>query len=181
MQKIVFKQDRDFGKIFGDTLKFIKQNFKSFFGAILLIAGPFLLISGFAMGYTQAAVQDISRNILNFGSTNYIEMLTSLGVSFFFRYVGEVVLISVTFNYMILYNEKPEGEAITVSEVGQRVLSGFWSLFGSMFTLLIVIIIIAVILAFVFFGIGYATGVIGGVLIAIALIFGILILFPVLF
>ncbi len=180
MQKIIFKQQRDFGKVFADTLKFIKQNFRSLFGSIVFIAGPLLLISGFALGYTQASIQEWTKNITRFGSFNYNELLSGFGVAIFFAYIGQVVLISVTFNYMMLYHEKPEGEAITIQEVAKRVMSNFWNLMGSMFTLLIVTVIITVVIVFVFAGLGYAMGVFGWVLIALAAFFGIILTFPVL-
>ncbi|RPD94494.1 hypothetical protein EGM88_12195 [Aureibaculum marinum] len=46
---IEFKKERDLGAIINDTFKFIRENWKPYFGAIIKIAGPFILIGSILM------------------------------------------------------------------------------------------------------------------------------------
>ena len=55
-QKINFRQERDFSSVLGDSLKFLKQNFKPFFASIILIVGPLILLMGLLYAYVQTTV-----------------------------------------------------------------------------------------------------------------------------
>ena len=46
---IEFKKERDLGAIINDTFAFIRENWKPYFGAILKIAGPFILAGSILM------------------------------------------------------------------------------------------------------------------------------------
>lgn len=179
MQKIQFSRERDFSAVFSDTFLFLKQNFKSFAGAVLLIAGPFILISGVAMGYMQTSFTGFTRLIAT-GGYNYSSLFTSLAVSLFFGFIGQAVLSSVVYNYMLLYNSKPQGEAITVSEVGKNVLSNTMRLLGAMLLITILMIIIAVFAVFVFIGIASALGSVGGIIVGLLMFLAFFAYLPVL-
>lgn len=177
-QKINFNQERDFGRVFGDTLKFIKQNFKSFFGNMMLIAGPFLLISGLAMGYMQS--QSMAVNYLRpGGGPDLGAIYTALAVGIFAALVGQAVLISFVYEYMMLYYSKPYGEKITLSEIGQRVLRSFGRVLGATLLLIVVAIPIAIVIVLSMFGIGSALGVAGAIIMVLLFLLGMLLLFPV--
>jgi hypothetical protein len=53
-EKINFRQTRDFTEVFNVSIKFLRQNFKLFFKSIILVAGPFLLLSAIATGFYQS-------------------------------------------------------------------------------------------------------------------------------
>ena len=46
---IEFKKERDLGAIINDTFKFIRENWKPYFGAIIKIVGPFILVGSILM------------------------------------------------------------------------------------------------------------------------------------
>ncbi|HWY37884.1 MAG TPA: hypothetical protein VNY73_04955 [Bacteroidia bacterium] len=54
MEKIELRRVRDFGALFNDGIAFIRVNFKSFFGVILVLAGPFIILTGLLSGYMQS-------------------------------------------------------------------------------------------------------------------------------
>src|ERR1700751_197853 len=54
MEKIEFRKVRDFGALFNDGIAFLRINFKSFFGIILMVAGPFIILTGLLSGYMQS-------------------------------------------------------------------------------------------------------------------------------
>lgn len=178
MQKIQFNRERDFSAVFSDTFLFLKQNFKTFAGSVVLIAGPFLLVCGFTMGYMQSGIMGFARAAMS--GFNFSDLYVSMSVAFFFAFVGQAVLNSVVYNYMLLYNEKPFGETITIGEVAKRVLSSTPRLLGGLLLLVLIMMIIGAFITFVFIGIGSALGVVGGVISVLLVVIGMLIYFPVL-
>lgn len=180
-QKIEFRKERDFGSTLGDSLKFIKQNFKSFFASIILIVGPFILVMGVGYAYMQASMMNMmyskpSNPLAIFNSSYFL----SIGIMMFCGVLANILLSGVVYNYMIIYNEKSIDEKITVSEVGKRV----WSNIGRLTIASIVFIftLILVLTVAVLIGVGFVSmlGAVAGVLLALLLIFGMIIYTPVL-
>jgi hypothetical protein len=179
LSKINFNKERDFSAVFSDTLLFIKQNFKPLFSSILFIAGPFLLVSGSAIGYLQSG-GIYKGGFMRGGSLDVSNVFLIVGVIFFSALIGSMVLYCVVFNYMILYNKKPEGETITVSEVGQQVLKTIWRTLGSFLMIVLITVVIAVILVLAAVGISAALAEFGAVIMGLVLIAAVLIYGPVL-
>lgn len=180
-QKIEFRKERDFGSILGDSLKFIKQNFKSFFGSVILIVGPFILLMGLGYAYMQTSMMNMmyskpSNPLAMFNSTYFL----SIGVMMFCGLLANILLSGVVYNYMIIYQEKQFGEAITVSEVGKRVWSNIGRL--TIASIIFILVFILVLTVLVLIGVGFVSmlGAVAGVLLALVLIFGLLIFTPVL-
>jgi hypothetical protein len=178
-QKIEFRKEREFTAILGDSIKFLKQNFKPLFSAIILVIGPFILLTGLLHSYMQTLIMANSYSGMGgFGMFNQTYFMT-LGIVYLLTLINSVLMNSVVYNYMCLYNEKPAGEKITVSEVASRVWSNLGRMMGSMLALIGVLLVIVGLLALI--GIGFATmGVFGGILLALAIIFGALIYGPIL-
>lgn len=180
-QKIEFRKERDFGSILGDSLKFIKQNFKSFFGSVILIVGPFILLMGLGYAYMQTSMMNMmyskpSNPFAMFNSTYFL----SIGVMMFCGLLANILLSGVVYNYMIIYQEKQFGEVITVSEVGKRVWSNIGRL--TIASIIFILVFILVLTVLVLIGVGFVSmlGAVAGVLLALVLIFGLLIFTPVL-
>lgn len=137
-EKIHFRQDRDFGETFNITVSFIRQNFKHFFTSLILIAGPFLLISSIASGIYQATSIGLGKTIYlgnNYGFERY-------GILFFI-YVGFAIIATIVssgtcFAYMVLYNERGPGN-FTVREVGNKVFRNIGKLLLSFFALMVLL------------------------------------------
>jgi hypothetical protein len=178
-QKIEFRKEREFTTVLGDSIKFLKQNFKPLFSAIILVIGPFILLTGLLHSYMQTLIMSNSyAGRTGFGMFNQTYFIT-LGVVYLLMLINSVLMNSVVYNYMCLYNEKPAGEKITVSEVASRVWSNLGRVMGSMLVLIVVLLAICAVLVLI--GIGFASmGVFGGILLALAIIFGALIYGPVL-
>ncbi len=176
-QKIEFRKEREFTGVLSDAIKFLKQNFKPLFLSVILIIGPIVLLSGLAYSYLQTSM--LSNTFANPGNLFGYAYFITLGVVYLLMLVNSVLLNSVVFNYMCLYQEKEAGEKITVSEVGARVWSNIGRVLGSMGLLLILLIAIGVVLGLIGFGFASMGGV-GIVLLVLAVIFGALIYAPVL-
>jgi len=62
MNYIDFKRERDLGSIIGDTFKFIRENWKAYFLAVIKIAGPFILVGAFILAvYMSSMSADLER------------------------------------------------------------------------------------------------------------------------
>ncbi len=169
-QKIIFNKERDFSALFGDSMLFLKQNFKSFFGAILLIAGPFLLISGVALGYMQSSIAQLQQ-MLSPNNFDYVSFFIMILVVILCSLMGIAVMYSVVFSYLTLYNNAEPGEQITVSDVGKKVLKNIWRLIGSFITFIIVMTVVSGCLALILYGI---SSLLGGIGIGILVVLGML-------
>lgn len=185
-QKIEFRKERDFTSVLGDSIKFLKQNFKSLFSSIILVIGPIILLTGLAYSYMQTVIMSNSFSGMSGGNMFNETYFTSLGIVYLLMFINTVLLNSVVYNFMCLYNEKPEGEKITVSEVASRVWSSLGRVLASMLVFLIIVIFIGLAFALIGFGFGSMgsgmgpAGAILVVLLVLFIFFGILILTPVL-
>ena len=186
VQKIEFRKERDFTSVLGDSIKFLKQNFKSLFSSIILVIGPIILLTGLAYSYMQTVIMSNSFSGMRGGSMFNETYFLSLGSVYLLVFINAVLLNSVVYNFMCLYNEKPAGEKITVSEVASRVWSSLGRVLLSM--LLFLVVIVVIIIACVLIGIGFgsmgsgmgAGGAILAILLVLFILFGMLILTPVL-
>lgn len=129
-EKINFRQDRDFGEIFNVTVKFLRQNFKHFFTILILVAGPFLLISAIAGGVYQASALGLN----SFSVTGNYDVFERYGIIFFVYMVSLllaiIVSIGATFSYMILYSERGPGNfaagdvrSLLIKNIGKLILT----------------------------------------------------------
>lgn len=176
-QKIEFRKEREFTGVLGDSIKFLKQNFKPLFLSIMLIIGPIVLLSGLAYSFMQTSM--LSNSFTNPGSVFGQAYFMTIGVVYLLMLVNSVLLNSVVFNYMCLYQEKEAGAKITVSEVASRVWSNIGRVLGSMGLLIILLIAVGVVVSLI--GVGFGSmGWAGIVLLILAIIFGGLIYGPIL-
>jgi hypothetical protein len=165
VQKIEFRKEREFTGVLGDAIKFLKQNFKPLFLSILLIIGPLVLLSGLAYSFMQTYM--LSSAMGAFGDVFNQSYFISLGLVYLLMLVNSVLLNSVVFNYMCIYQEKEAGEKITVSEVGARVWSNIGRVLGSMGMLIMFLIVAIIVIALI--GVGFASmGTFGFVLLVLA-------------
>ncbi len=179
LEKINFRQARDFGEIFNVSVKFFRQNFKQFFQALIFIAGPFVLISAIAGAFYQsnavsifsAARMGSSDVFSQFGWTYLIFILAAI--------TANLALIGTVFAYMINYMEKGPGE-FTINDVRQTVVSNIGNLLSVFFLMVLIVFIIILVTVILFVVTTAVASSIPAVaiLLGIALFFGLLILMP---
>jgi hypothetical protein len=179
-QKINFRQERDFGSVLGDSLKFLKQNFKSFFASIILIVGPLILLMGLLYAYVQTTMMStMTRNPSNPLAIFNSDYFTALGTTVLCGFLSNILLSSVTYNYMCLYNEKAVGEKITVSEVATKLWSNIGRLLISSIVFILTMILVITIITLICIGMFSGLGVGGAVIIGLTLFFSMVIFMPV--
>ncbi|WP_340198928.1 hypothetical protein [Ascidiimonas sp. W6] len=129
--KIEFKKQREIGEIITDTFAFIRQEFKNYFGTIIKMVGPYLLIAIAGIGcylYSLGSLVNIQMLESNFSETDLIFLI--IGVIFLL--VGGIATYalsySVTLNYIKSY-ENNNGVVIQ-EEIRKGVRDSFWGIIG---------------------------------------------------
>ena len=79
---IEFKKQRELGEILSDSFGFIRNEFKPFFGTILKIVGPYILVMLISMGFYMYTIGDVFN-------------LTALGGNQFSAFSPVIMVISV--------------------------------------------------------------------------------------
>lgn len=177
-QKIKLKQERDFGSVIGDSLKFIKQNFKSFFGNMLIVVGPFLLISALSYAFANTYLQAFKANPM--GGINYSALLIPGSVFLIFSFLSSSLMYSYVYNYINLYEKNAEGEAITLSQITTSIKATLLKIMGAMVSITLVTLAVMGILTLILYLLMTALGVAGGIIIGFAIFFGAIIYLPIL-
>ncbi len=187
-QKISYRKVRDLGGIFSAAFGFIKQNFKPFFGSILFLAGPFIIVGAAVSAYMVGSSASVARMLRNLDEF-YGNIIVSYFFSMIFYFIG-ITIYNVVINKNILTNEKLEpGESLTLNHSMSNFFSDFWRMLGNMLLLTLFLIIGFVVIALVFGGLIALSGAGGGgsggaiaitVIMVLVVFFGLLLFGPVL-
>lgn len=146
--KVYIRKARGFGEVFGDTIAYIKQNFRSLFGSILLLVSPFVLLATILITYLfKTAFAGIG--LLDPYSTyTNVGLITLLMI--FMYLIGYSAFITVLNEHMILNDTKEANERVQISDVVKNFFSTFLRGLGSLFILLILTFVIAIVIGLVF-------------------------------
>ncbi|MCK6648319.1 MAG: hypothetical protein L6Q66_01575 [Bacteroidia bacterium] len=177
-EKINFKVSRDFGETFNVSVKFLRQNFRSFFGSIILIAGPLILIAAVSGAFYQSnalTMMSPKRILMNdadpfaqFGLTYFLFIIASL--------LSHLALLGTTFAYMVAYQEKGPGN-ITTGDVSRILFRNTGRIIGGFFLYTLLIIIAVAIIVLIIAGLSAIAPALG-ILMGTLLFFGLLVISP---
>lgn len=174
-QKISYRKVRDISGIFGAAFGFIKQNFKPFYGSLLFLAGPFIIVGSSISAYMMGSSMTFTRLVRDMSSF-YGNLLMSYLFSSIFIFIG-VTIYNVLLNKNILENEKLQNnEPLTINHSITGFFNDFWRMLGNTLLLALFIILVILFIVLVFtgiFGLVGAGGNSGGA-IAFAVLFVIL-------
>ncbi|MEC7264508.1 MAG: YciC family protein [Bacteroidota bacterium] len=129
---IEFKKQRELGEILSDSLAFIRNQYKPFFGTLLKIVGPYLLVMLICMGFYMYTIGDI----FNFANTNTYSgssyspftMVVAIGVLMLSSLAAYVMAQGTVLHYIKSYTDH-KGE-IVYDEIRAGVYGSFWSFIG---------------------------------------------------
>jgi hypothetical protein len=182
MEKIELRKARDFGQLFNDSINFLRINFKSFFGIILFLAGPFVILTGLLMGYLQFIAEKLGAS--NLISTKYPGLNIFVGNSIsttcifilIFLLTTLVTNASIALYFKFYDTANPNELPLQRINISPFLTSASFRLFYNL--LLLILVSSVIILAFV--GVCYLLFLIPAIkIIAIAFMFvGYLILIP---
>jgi len=152
-QKIYYRKVRNLGDVFGATFGFIKQNFKTFFGSLILVAGTFLVasvtISSTMFGSMFGA--NFFKKGLSFITG---DLIFTYFISMFLLVIG-IVIYGTILNKNLIENEKlmPD-QKLTLKIVLANFFSDFWRMLGNVFLFIVVSTVAIVAIGFIFAGVG---------------------------
>lgn len=132
-RKVDFKQQRDFSAIFSAAFKFLKFNFKNMALAVLALPGPLLMIAGGLNGYMQAAGSDFN-SMLGMNAIQDPMQIVSEIISVMIPFIIVAMLAGIVYSavisrYLILSQQKQEGEEVTIAELIRFLPKDAWRLF----------------------------------------------------
>jgi hypothetical protein len=177
--KIFLRKKRDFGDMFGTIFTLLRRNFSVLFGSLVLVAGPFILLTAVLSAMMQSTifstVKDMAYYIRQGNITQVLsDMLTESLPWFVLIYLAGLLSFSfirtTVANFFVIYESKMEGEHFTINEVARKTYRDVWSVLGGMivFALVSFIPLLIILLPFILL---MSVGGIGGVMIGIMLLF----------
>lgn len=122
--KIELRKVRDFNGLLSVTFEFLRQNFKLLFKSNLLIAGPFILLSGVFLGLYQSSIFQFSFA----ANPDFQSFAVPFLLYLFFAGLSYIMLTIVSYSYVMLYREREQG-TFDIDDVWQKAKSSFWIIF----------------------------------------------------
>ena len=131
---VEFKKTRDLGAIITDTFKFIRENWKEYFGTIVRIAGPALVLLILSLGYYMVSLGGVAKG-LNTGGVEFespevftFEVVIALFVAMISGLVFYVLMQTSSLYFIKSYIDN-SGE-VDRSEIISNVKQKFLEIFG---------------------------------------------------
>jgi hypothetical protein len=184
MEKIELRKVRDFGALFNDGIAFLRINFKSFFGIILVLAGPFIILTGLLSGYMQSLQSKLVSTSLftnYFGSSAGLLSANFIGTLSIFLLIYLLTTL-VTSACVCLYfksYDKSTSEELPLdkSSISPFLTAASWRLFYNMLLLSLIVTVGGAVLVGIF-AVLFMIPVLN-VIVGIALVIGCIIILPV--
>lgn len=157
MEKIELRKARDFGTLFNDSVAFLRVNFKSFFGILLFLSGPFVLLTGLLMGYLQFISEKITESNMLSGNYKNVNMFLGSSITTTLLFVLIFLLTTLVTNasialYFSLYDKaKSEELPIQRSSISTLLAPACWRLFYNLLLFSIIMAVIALAFVGIFF------------------------------
>ena len=158
-----FERVRSFGRIFGDTRRFIRENFSVFFRTILFLAGPVALLTCSINIFFQVNLLETDQSV---GFNRMGSYLAASTIYSQLRWVINGLVVAVVVSHFVkVYREKGQGK-FDVSDVTRSIFKDFFGNLLAFIILFFSLVLISTVLGFMIYGLAGVS--IGG---AIALIF----------
>jgi hypothetical protein len=152
--KVYVRKARTFGEVFGDTIGYLKQNFKPLFGSILFLVAPFVLLAtiliinlfkgAFAGAFGSGA----------FGGQFGAIALTMFLITILYL-LGYTAFVTVLNEHMVLNDALPPNERPQIRDIVKNFLRPFLRGLGAMFLLLIINMFLVVIIGLIIAAFGF--------------------------
>lgn len=177
---------RDFGALFNDGIAFLRKNYKTYFGSIMYLAGPFIIVTGLLSGYMQSLQSKLVGGNLftsfRFGSDAGLfsaNFFGTLGIFILISVLTTLVTVACICLYFKEYDKTPsENLPITRSMIASGLASAAWRLFYNLIILSLMMGLVGLLIVGVL-AVLFIVPVLN-ILVGIALVIGLLIIVPVL-
>jgi hypothetical protein len=135
-ESIKFSQIRDFGKLLGAPFTFYRQEMKMLTRALLIYAGPFLLISLVLLGIFMQQI------FTNFASRSdiWVDAFAYIGLFLFFIMLAFSMAGTVVNCYVVLYEERGRNN-FTLDDVWTMTKQNYFRILGSQLLIFFLVLI----------------------------------------
>lgn len=130
-QKVYYKRARDFGQIFSATFGYIKQNFKTFYGSVLLYTLPFIALIGSLAAYIISSVTSTFSLFSRGGLPNVGAIILVIMIIMLLFLIVQTVYTTVVNQHLILNENLPEGEFVKRENIGASFFDSYWRVLGN--------------------------------------------------
>ncbi|MCL6275328.1 hypothetical protein M3P19_15025 [Muricauda sp. 2012CJ35-5] len=129
-QYIEFKKQRELGEILSDTFGFMRNQFKPFFGSILKIVGPYILVMLISLGFYYYFMGDMFSFAVETSNDFFSPiMMLLVGFIFFFSIIAAYVMAQAAVLFYIESYANNKG-VINFDEIRKNVYANFWNFIG---------------------------------------------------
>jgi hypothetical protein len=131
MEKISFKEKRDFSEIINAAFGFIRQEFFQILKILLLTVAPIALASGIFLHYLINFFIDMTQMINNpDASFSHIlkDLFINFGLTIFSYFVGMIMVSAVVFGYIKVYVDESLTHKIEIRNIVKWLKWDFWRL-----------------------------------------------------
>lgn len=130
---INFKERRDFGQILNTTFLFARQNMRLLGKALLIYAGPFILIAGFTSGLYQLSSINYNPASLRYGDYEHLtSMIMYLSIYMAGLILSNTMIMATVYGYLKLYIQEGK-ENITLDKIWALIRKNYFRLLLSAF------------------------------------------------
>ncbi len=141
---INFKQQRYFNQLMNTLFEFVKQEFKVLGKALILYAGPLVLIYSFFMGLAQSSIYSAPSQLASGTLAAYAYMLSfQYLIAIIFSILGNVMIMTTVYSYIVLYVEFGK-DGFTADDLWDKIKSKFLGVLGTFLLLGLIMIAIAI-------------------------------------
>lgn len=147
---INFKKERNFSEKLNATFAFLSQNFRPMAKSLLLIAGPFALLTGIFYGIYQAYTLGTAFGTTgtnpweNAGNISY--MVISIVMMVIFSFIATTLVVAIVMRHIKMYIR--EGHAnISTSHLWSSIWGDFFRVLGTTFYMVVLFVFSIMLLA----------------------------------
>ena len=138
---INFNEQREFGIVLNATFSFLRQNILKLGKALLLYAGPFILLQAIARIYYEINIGNINTTVRIYGiSAFYGNFFLYFSIYMIATVLSSLMVMTTVYSYIKCYIEKGK-DGFVLDEVWRNVTKYFLRIFGASFLGGIVILI----------------------------------------
>jgi len=171
-EKIELQKNRDFSEKISATFDFIRKEFKTFFGAVLFLGGPLVIVLSFAIAYTSVRAINMTQDLSEGVTNNLLITYGNAFISYIAWWLIYNLLNIVTFSYFKIYKKSRIGTQITPGMVWDEAKRHILPVLGSAIVVGIILSIGMVFLVIPFFILLVYTSLINSVIIMEDVSFG---------
>ncbi|HAA16642.1 MAG TPA: hypothetical protein DCE41_35005 [Cytophagales bacterium] len=150
-QKIEFYVQRNFSAKMNATFSFLRQNFKPLFTALLLMAGPLVVIVGISQYLILDTIFDSVGVLDGVASSAFFRLGPSYMAVLIFSLLSVIAVTVTVYSYMLVYDRQATPGPISIGMVWQEARKHIGLMIGAYLVLMVTVFFLSIISAILLF------------------------------